>query len=87
MSISTNQVTIGTAATLIASATNSDKCEITFISTANDVYIGKSDVTISNGLHLRSYVPITLKVGRDDAIYGITNTGTHTLSFWLYQPN
>jgi hypothetical protein len=87
MSISVDQVTIGTAATLIATATNSDKCEVTFISTANDVYIGKSDVTISNGLHLRSYAPITLKVGRGDAIYGITNSGTHTLSFWLYQPN
>jgi hypothetical protein len=87
MSITTNQVTLGTAATLIANATNSDKCEITFISTANDVYIGKSDVTISNGLHLRSYVPITLKVGRGDTIYGITNSVTHKLSFWLYQPN
>jgi len=87
MSITANQVTIGTAATLICAATNSDKCEVTFISTSNDVYIGKSDVTISNGLHLRSYVPITLKVGRGDTIYGITNSGTHTLSFWLYQPN
>jgi hypothetical protein len=87
MSISVDQVTVGTAATLIATATNSDKCEVTFISTANDVYIGKSDVTVSNGLHLRSYVPITLKVGRGDTIYGITNSGTHTLSFWLYQPN
>ena len=87
MSIVVGQVTIGTEATLIATATNSDKCEITFISTANDVYIGKSDVTVSSGFHLRSYVPITLKVGRGDTIYGITNSGTHTLSFWLYQPN
>jgi hypothetical protein len=87
MSITTNQVAIGTAATLIASATNSDKCEITFLSTSNNVFIGESDVTTSNGLELRSHLPITLKVGRGDAIYGIATSGTHTLSFWLYQPN
>lgn len=87
MSISVAQVTVGTAATLIAAATNSDKAEITISTKGKDVYIGKSDVTITTGLQLQAGSYVTFKVGRGDAIYGVVDTSTHVISYVLYQPN
>jgi cold shock CspA family protein len=87
MSIVAGQVTLGTAATLIFEATNSDKCEITFQSKSKDVFIGESDVTTTNGYRLEAGNHVTLKIGRNDAIYGIVDSSTHTISYWVYVPN
>jgi len=87
MSIVAGQVTLGTAATLIFEATNSDKCEITFQSKTKDVFIGESDVTTTNGYQLEAGNHVTLKIGRNDAIYGIVDSSTHTISYWVYVPN
>ena len=87
MSIVAGQVSIGTAATLIYDATNSDKCEITFQTKTKDVFIGESGVTVNNGFHLVGGQTVTLKIGRNDAIYGITDTSAHTISYWVYVPN
>lgn len=87
MSIVAGQVTLGTAATLIYEATNSDKCEITFQTKTKDVYIGESDVTLANGFNLVAGATVTLKVGRNDAIYGVVDSSTHTISYWVYVPN
>ena len=87
MSIVAGQVTLGTAATLIYEATNSDKCEITFETKTKDVIIGESDVTLLNGFKLQAGNMITLKVGRNDAVYGVTDSSEHTISYWVYVPN
>lgn len=87
MSISVNQVTIGTAATLIVAATNSDKAEITISTKGKDVYIGKSDVSLTNGLQLQAGSYVTFKVGRGDALYGVVDTATHVISYVMYTPN
>ena len=87
MSIVAGQATLGTAATLIYAATKSDKCEITFTSKTKDAYIGESNVTLSNGFQLQAGQTVTVKVGRDDAIYGVVDTGTHTIAYWVYVPN
>ena len=87
MSITANQVTLGTAATLICAATKSDKAELTITTKTKDVWIGESDVTITNGLHLQAGQTITVKIGRNDDIYGVVDSSTHTVSYLLYQPN
>ena len=87
MSITCNQVTLGTAATLICAATNSDKAELTITTKTKDVWIGEDGVTINDGLHLQAGQTITVKIGRNDDIYGVTDSSTHTISYLLYIPN
>lgn len=87
MPFSTNQVTIGTAATLIVGPTNSDKAEVTIVTKGKDVFLGGANVTLSNGVNLQSGQTITVKIGRNDSLYGCVDTSTHTVSYYLYQPN
>lgn len=87
MSFSVNQVTLGTAATLILAPTNSDKAEITITTKTKDVFIGGSAVAVGTGFNLQAGQSVTLKVGRNDSVYGCVDTGTHTISYYLYQPN
>ena len=87
MSFSSNQVTIGTAATLILGPTNSDKAEITITTKTKDVFIGGSVVATGTGFNLQASQTITLKVGRNDSVYACVDSGTHTISYYLYQPN
>ena len=87
MPFSVNQVTVGTAATLILTPSNSDKAEITIVTKGKDVWLGGSGVTIATGLNLQAGATVTLKIGRNDSLYGVTDSATHTISYYLYQPN
>jgi hypothetical protein len=87
MPFSVNQVTVGTAATLILAPSNSDKAEITIVTKGKDVWLGGSDVTTATGLNLQAGATVTLKIGRNDSLYGVTDSMTHAISYYLYQPN
>jgi hypothetical protein len=87
MPFSVGQVSVGTAATIILVPTNSDKAEITIGTKDKDVVLGGADVTMSTGYKLLSGTEVTLKLGRNDTLYGITDTSPHTISFFVYTPN
>ncbi len=66
MSFRAVEVTIGTAAIAIATATEKNTHEITLGNDYNKtIYVGGAAVAIGGGYSIHKNVPVTLKVGRD----------------------
>ncbi len=71
-------VTVTTSPTLLIAADNQNRVCYLHCDTGS-IYIGGSDVTAANGLHLSNgtTMEITLPIGQ--TIYGVTSSSTHTM--------
>jgi len=74
----TSQKTVTTAATLLVTANRADQL-VYLHSSSGIIYIGNSDVTTSTGYRMDNGDKLTLQLSDNEALYGITNTGTATM--------
>jgi len=85
------QTSIGTAATVVDGvliggyAGNPYKMHIKNNDNTDAVYIGGSDVTISNGYKLDKLEALDLMVSPTDLLYGVSSKAGHVIS-WLTEP-
>ena len=71
-------ITVTTTATLIVAADNIARtCYLH--SSSGSLYVGGSDVTASNGLHLSNGSTIELFVPTNETVYAITSASSHTM--------
>jgi hypothetical protein len=80
-SIATNQVSVTTAATLIAAARSGRQSIVITLTAATVLYIGGSGVTTANGLYVAGVVGQTITLDTAAAVYGIVGAGTLTVSY------
>jgi len=82
MAITTNQLTVGTVATIVDGTYNSNfRLIIHNIDNTNDIYLGGSNVTIANGLVLRKEETIQLMMNPLESIYAVSAKAGHTISY------
>lgn len=83
--ISTGQVTIGTVATLIDGTSNSDfRLTIHNADNTDVVYIGNSNVTVSDGLAIQKLETLQFDLYPMERLYAVSNKAGHTIH-WLKQ--
>ncbi len=71
-------VTVTTSPTLVVAADNIPRtCYLH--SSSGSLYIGGSDVTTSNGLHMPNNTTLEIFVPTNETIYAITTSSTHTM--------
>jgi hypothetical protein len=86
MTFTAREISIGTAATPIGTATAKNTHEITLGNDYNKViYVGGADVAVSQGFSIAKDVPVTLKIANGDILYAVTNTGTSDLQVFDFQ--
>ena len=78
MPISSAQVTVTTAATLLVAADTSAE-QVNFHSSSGTIYLGDANVTSSTGYRMDNGDKIVLH-NHETAIFGITSTGSATMS-------
>jgi len=74
----TSQKTVTTSPTLLVTANRADQL-VYLHSSSGIIYIGNSDVTTSTGYRMDNGDKLTLQLSDNEALYGITNTGTATM--------
>ena len=83
MAVTSNQVSVGTTATLIFTAdTDGNTIYITMADSGN-VHLGGPGVTTSTGMrmeHGSAMQPIKIELGAGEALYGVTGTGTEVVT-------
>lgn len=79
--IATNQVSVGTSATLIAAARSGRQSIVITLTAATVLYVGTSGVTTGNGLFVAGVVGQTITLETAAAVYGIVASGTLTVSY------
>jgi len=83
MAVTSNQVSVGTTATLIFTAdTDGNLIYLTMADNGN-VHLGGAGVTTSTGMrieHATGMQPIEIKLGAGEALYGVTGTGTEVVT-------
>ena len=86
MPIYTGQVSVGTAVVKIAgNYGNATNLHIHLVDNTDNVYIGTSDVTTSNGLKLEKQSHVDMKLGQNEAIYAVASaTGPFTIT-WMVE--
>lgn len=77
---SSAQVTVGTTATVIVSATAFDQTAYLHNLGGGAIYLGAANVSTSNGYKLDNGDKIAIGVGDHEALYAIADNGTHTVS-------
>jgi hypothetical protein len=82
VAITSGQVNLTTSATLIAQA-DSDGCAVTVHIPGNSsAYFGNGTVTTSTGFYLdKNAGPKSFSLTAGDALYGITTSGTVTVTY------
>ena len=78
MPISSAQVTVTTAATLLVAADMQAE-QVNFHSSSGTIYLGDANVTSSTGYRMDNGDKVVLQ-NHETAIYGITSTGSATMS-------
>jgi hypothetical protein len=78
MPISSAQVTVTTAATLLVPADMQAE-QVNFHSSSGTIYLGDANVTSSTGYRMDNGDKVVLQ-NHETAIYGITSTGSATMS-------
>lgn len=78
---STGKVVIGTTPTLIVPAQSRTGITIA-VDEAKDVWIGTASVTVGTGYHIQAIAGGSHTTLRPDAIYGITDVGTTTVTYY-----
>jgi len=80
------ELTIGTTAVAIATATAKNVHEITLSNDYNKtIYVGGPDVAIGGGFSVQKNVPVVVRIANGDVLYAITNTGTSDLHVYDFQ--
>ena len=79
MTISSADYTITTTRSIVVPVDNAAE-EVHFHSSSGIIYIGGADVTSSNGYKMDSTDKLQIPVGDNEALYGITASGTHTVA-------
>ena len=75
---STNQISVGTTATLIVTANRAD--QLVYLHSSNGtLYLGNSAVTASTGYKMDNGDKLTMQLSDNEALYAITSSGTSTL--------
>jgi hypothetical protein len=75
---STNQISVGTTATLIVTANRADQL-VYLHSSSGSLYLGNSAVTSSTGYKMDNGDKLTMQLSDNEALYAITSSGTSTL--------
>lgn len=85
MAITSGQQVIGTVAQLVDGISpNPSRLHIHNMDNTKLLFIGNSDVSITNGLGLEKLDSIELILNPGESLYAISETGTHMIS-WLRQ--
>ena len=85
MTISSNQITVGTSRVQInGCSTNPSRLHIHNNDNTNDLFLGGSNVTTSNGLRLLKLDSIELSLNAGESVFAISAGGSHAVS-WLRQ--
>jgi hypothetical protein len=74
--ISTRTTVSTTAAKLISAAINETRLVIVRPD-GNDLYLGGSNVTTSNGLKLDNNASLTIQIPPNEELWAVTGSGTH----------
>ena len=77
--------TVTTAATLVYAA-EAESQTIYLRPSANDIFVGGSDVTSTTGLKVTNAVITPIFVRNGQTLYGITATGSHALVILSEEP-
>jgi hypothetical protein len=80
-----NSTTVTAVATLIYAA-QAESQTIYLRPSANDIYVGASDVTSSTGLKVTNAVITPIFVRNGQTLYAITATGSHDLVILSEEP-
>ena len=80
-----NSTTVTTTATLIYDA-QAESQTIYLRPSANDIFVGASDVTSSTGLKVTNAAITPIFVRNGQTLYGITATGSHDLVILSEEP-
>lgn len=82
MAISSGQLTVGTTATIIDGTFNSNfRLVIQNMDNTDAVFIGGSNVTISNGLQLLKQETIQLEMNPLESVYAVSGKAGHLVSY------
>lgn len=80
------EVTIGTAAVAIATATAKNTHEVTLGNDYNhDIYVGGSAVIVGDGYLVPKTEHRTVKIANGDILYAISTSGTANLHIYDFQ--
>lgn len=74
----TSQKTVTTSPTLLVTANRADQL-VYLHSSSGTIYLGNSDVSTGTGYRMDNGDKLTLQLSDNEALYGITNTGTATM--------
>lgn len=80
MAVSSGQVSVGTSATSIVSASNGASVRVRNAGSAA-VFLGPSGVTTSNGYELAAGSAVDLVLEAGEEVFGIVATGSETVHF------
>jgi hypothetical protein len=82
MAITTNQITVGTVATVVDGTYNSNfRLIIHNIDNTDAVYLGGPTVTTTTGLVLQKEQTIQLQMNPLESIYAVSAKAGHTISY------
>ena len=85
MTFTAREISIGTAATPIGTATSKNTHELTLGNDYNKtIYVGGADVAVGGGYSIPKSEHVTLKIANGDILYGISDTagsGLHVFDF------
>jgi hypothetical protein len=74
----TAQKSVTTTATLLVTANRADQL-VYLHSSSGIIYLGNSDVTTSTGYRMDNGDKLSLQLSDNEALYGITSSGTATM--------
>jgi hypothetical protein len=83
VTIATNHITLGTARAVVAGASQmSQRVTVHNNESAQQVFLGGSDVTTSNGIHLDGKEERSITLNPGEVLYGIAS-GSHSVSVMI----
>jgi hypothetical protein len=83
MAVTSKQVSVGTTATSIVTADTDGNTVFITMENAGNFYLGGPGVTTSTGMrmeHANGMVPMEIKLGAGEALYGVTASGTEVVT-------
>ena len=78
--MNSTQITLTTTPTVIVASTPAATRTIYIHPGANDILIGGSNITAANGLPLEKNVVTQIEIPPQNALYGITVSGSHAIN-------
>ena len=85
MPLNSGVVTCTTSPTLVFNAGSSIQLLNLHNSSNSVIYIGGSNVSVTNGYHLKSTESLTLTLLPGNSIYGLVETSTKDLAFFVQE--